>query len=299
MFGFLKNKTPREQPVLKPLGTSEELEAALAASEEAPVLLFKHSATCGVSFFARREVQQLTEEGDPPVFEVVVQQARDISNSISEMFSIRHASPQAILVKGRKAVWNASHGSITDRALRAATKSVLPLLLMAVVTACSPSADSPAAEANPAPADPAVVVAEELPPAPDFTLPSLSGDDYSLADARGKVVIVNFWATWCGPCVRETPGFVDLQNELGGDSFEIVGVSLDQEGFEVIRPFADKYEVSYPMLLDDGALADEFGGVYAMPSSFIIDKEGRVAHRVIGEFPFEDLRDEIERMIAE
>ncbi|MFT4603986.1 MAG: peroxiredoxin, partial [Rhodothermales bacterium] len=156
-----------------------------------------------------------------------------------------------------------------------------------------------AAEANPAPADPAVVVSDELPAAPEFTLPSLSGEDYSLADQRGKVVIVNFWATWCGPCVRETPGFVDLQDELGGDSFEIVGVSLDQEGFEVIRPFAELYEVNYPMLLDDGALADEFGGVYAMPSSFIIDKEGRVAHRVVGEFPFEDLRPEIERMISE
>jgi bacillithiol system protein YtxJ len=299
MFGFLKNKSPREQSAIQPLATSEELEAALAASEESPVLLFKHSSTCGVSFFARREVQLLTEDGDPPVFEVVVQQARGISNTIAEMFDIRHASPQAILVKGRKAVWNASHGSITDGALRAAAKSVVPVLLMLLIGACAPSADQPAAEANPTPSDPAVVVAEDLPPAPEFTLPALSGTDYSLADQRGKVVIVNFWATWCGPCVRETPGFVDLQNELGGDTFEIVGVSLDQEGFEVIRPFAERYEVSYPMLLDDGALADEFGGVYAMPSSFIIDKEGRVAHRVIGEFPFEDLRPEIERMIAE
>ncbi len=299
MFGFLKNKSPHAPAVFRPLGTSEELEAALLASEEKPVLLFKHSATCGVSFFARREVLQLTEEDDPPVFEVVVQQARHISNAISEMFNIRHASPQAILVKGREAVWNGSHGSITDAALRAAAKSILPVLLMALVSACAPSADRPAAQAESPPSDPAVVVAEDLPAAPDFTLPALSGDTYSLADQRGKVVIVNFWATWCGPCVRETPGFVDLQNELGGDSFEIVGVSLDQEGFEVIRPFAERYEVSYPMLLDDGALADEFGGVYAMPSSFIIDKEGRVAHRVIGEFPFDDLRPELERLIAE
>ena len=299
MFGFRKTKNRSAPSLFRPLGSPEDLEAALEASEEGPVLLFKHSSSCGVSFFARREVQQLTEEGDPPVFEVVVQQARGVSMAISEMFSIRHASPQAILVQGRKAVWNASHGSITDGALRAAAKSIIPVLVMVLVSACAPSADQPAAQANPGQADPALVVAEDLPAAPEFTLPALTGDTYSLADQRGKVVIVNFWATWCGPCVRETPGFVDLQNELGGDSFEIVGVSLDQEGFEVIRPFAERYEVSYPMLLDDGALADEFGGVYAMPSSFIIDKEGRIAHRVVGEFPFEDLRPEIERMIAE
>ena len=143
-----------------------------------------------------------------------------------------------------------------------------------------------------------VVRSDEWPPAPDFELPEMSGDTWKLADHRGKVVIVNFWATWCGPCIRETPAFVDLANEWADRPFEIVGVSLDQEGFEVIRPFAERYEVSYPMLLDDGALADEFGGVYAMPASFVIDKEGRVVHRVFGEFPFEDMRDDLEALLG-
>jgi peroxiredoxin len=176
----------------------------------------------------------------------------------------------------------------------------LPLFLLLIsFSACGPQSEQ--AELDTVPGSDlenrSALVQEDLTPAPLFELPEVGGETYRLADSRGKVVIVNFWATWCGPCVRETPAFVDLQNEWADRPFEIVGVSLDQEGFEVIRPFVDRYEIPYPMVLDDGALADEFGGVYAMPSSFIIDKEGQIVHRVVGEFPLEDLRAEMERLI--
>ncbi|MBO6576224.1 MAG: TlpA family protein disulfide reductase [Rhodothermales bacterium] len=174
---------------------------------------------------------------------------------------------------------------------------LLPVLLI-LLTACG-RGDVPPGEATELPyeEEAPVVASEQLRPAPEFERPALDGTTYRLADRKGQVVIVNFWATWCGPCIRETPAFVDLANEWQDRPFEIVGVSLDDEGFEVIRPFVERYEVPYPMVLDDGALADEFGGVYAMPSSFILNKEGRIVHRVVGEFPFEEMRDELEALL--
>ncbi len=139
---------------------------------------------------------------------------------------------------------------------------------------------------------------DTLTPAPTFAKETYAGGTYDLDASKGKVIIINFWATWCGPCVRETPAFVALQNEWADLPFEIVGISLDEEGFDIVGPFIEQFDVSYPMVLDDGTLADAFGGVYAMPSSFILDKQGRIVHRVVGEFPFEDLRGELERLLG-
>lgn len=302
MFSFLRREKASPDPQPDRLDSSDALEAALDASEEAPILLFKHSETCGVSLFARREVLRLTDEADPKVFEIVVQRARAVSNEIAARFNIRHASPQAILVSNRKPVWDASHGAITDSAVRAAVKAVTTLVVMVVLAACAqPNTGSQSAsgEAGDLANEEAPLVVEEQKMAPDFSLAELSGGTYTLSESRGKVVILNFWATWCGPCVRETPGFVDLQNEWADQPFEIVGISVDEGGFDTIRAFVEDYQVPYPMVMDDGALADEIGGVYAMPSSFIVDKNGAIAHRVVGEFPFEQLRPEIERLMAE
>ncbi|NNE70963.1 MAG: bacillithiol system redox-active protein YtxJ [Rhodothermales bacterium] len=298
MFGRFKRKRPAAESPIRPLTSTQELEEALMESKSGGVLLFKHSAACGVSFFARNEVLRLTEEHDPTVFEVVVQKSRALSSAIAERFGIRHASPQAILVRDGEAVWNASHGRITDSAVREAMKAGLMALVL-VLTGCAPSQDGPAPEQQPVDPVAGAVINEELPPAPAFELPTLSGGTYRLEDQRGKVLVINFWATWCGPCVRETPGLVALHEELSDRGLEVVGVSVDQEGFEVIAPFAERFEVTYPMLLDDGTVGDAFGGVYAMPSTFVVDREGRVAHRVVGEFPFEDMRPRLEALLGE
>ena len=175
------------------------------------------------------------------------------------------------------------------------TRLLLALLTLSLLGCGRP--DRPAPEPKNAAEEETLVTEGQLQEAPDFELATLEGDIYRLSERRGKVVLVNFWATWCGPCVRETPALVALQNEWSDEPFEIVGVSLDQEGFEVIEPFAERYEVSYPLVVDDGSVADSFGGVYAMPSSFIVDKEGRIAHRVIGEIHVDDLRDRLKELM--
>jgi thiol-disulfide isomerase/thioredoxin len=166
---------------------------------------------------------------------------------------------------------------------------------------CSGTTDKPQEPISPQETNagsPVTTASDALIQAPDFSKEMLTGGSYQLSERKGRVIIINFWATWCGPCVRETPAFVDLQNEWADEPFEIVGISMDEDGFEAVGPFVDRFEVPYPMLLDDGTLADEFGGVYAMPSSFILDKEGRIVHRIVGEFPFEDMREELEALIG-
>ncbi|MCH8276536.1 MAG: TlpA family protein disulfide reductase [Bacteroidetes bacterium] len=141
------------------------------------------------------------------------------------------------------------------------------------------------------------MVAEIKKARPEFSLPTLAGDTLSSSDLDNKVVLVNFWATWCGPCVIETPELVALHDEWKDRPFEIVGISMDEEGFEIVAPFADDFQISYPIILDDGDLADEFGGVYALPTTFIVDAAGQIRHRFIGIFPIEDMREELEKLL--
>jgi peroxiredoxin len=135
--------------------------------------------------------------------------------------------------------------------------------------------------------------------APDFALKTLDGKDFRLSDHRGNVVLINFWATWCGPCVIETPELVKMYNELHGKGFTVVGISLDEEGFEVVAPFAKEYEVSYPLVVDDGTVAEEFGGVFGLPTTYVLDKNGNIQQRFIGIFPTKEMRPVIEEMLAE
>ena len=122
MFGFFRKTEPTADPVLHAMGSESELKAAFERCANDPVLLFKHSRTCGTSFFARKEVQQLSEADDPRVYEIVVQDARSLSNEIAARFGIRHESPQAILIRNGKAVWNTSHGRITSTSVRNAVR---------------------------------------------------------------------------------------------------------------------------------------------------------------------------------
>lgn len=117
--------------------------------------------------------------------------------------------------------------------------------------------------------------------APDFTLRDINGTQVSLRDYRGKVVLVNFWATWCGPCRREIPDFIELQEDKSGDVV-ILGISLDREGAMKVKPFAESMNINYPVLVDGQAAAQGFGRIDAIPTTFFVDRQGRIAQSVRG-----------------
>ena len=113
-------------------------------------------------------------------------------------------------------------------------------------------------------------------PAPlNFTLKDMDGNDVDLSQFKGKIVLLNFWATWCGPCKIEIPGFVELQDEYRDDGFVMLGLSVD-DTTEKIQDFAREFDVNYPMLvgLDEGEFQEAWGPVWGLPISFWIDRDG-------------------------
>ncbi len=118
--------------------------------------------------------------------------------------------------------------------------------------------------------------------APDFSLESLDGKSMKLSDFRGKAVLLNFWATWCGPCKIEMPWFVELQNQYGPQGFQIVGVAMDESPKDDIAKFAKEMGVNYPVLLGKESVGDAYGGVPALPESFFISRDGRILDKFIG-----------------
>jgi peroxiredoxin len=119
-------------------------------------------------------------------------------------------------------------------------------------------------------------------PAPDFSLPGLDGKKINLSDYRGKVVLVNIWATWCLPCVEEMPSMQKLYNEFKGNDFEILAVSIDAQGLKVVAPFMKKHKLTFPALLDPKGTVKTAYGITGIPESFIIDKEGNLFKKIIG-----------------
>ncbi len=133
---------------------------------------------------------------------------------------------------------------------------------------------------TPAPDSPALATA------PDFTLQSLDGQRYTLSKLRGKVVLVNFWATWCPPCRREIPDLSRLHTRYKDRDFMVLGISLDEINPDQIRKFAKNYKISYPVLhgprSELGKITRSYGGIQAVPTSFLIDKQGNIRARYIG-----------------
>ena len=119
-------------------------------------------------------------------------------------------------------------------------------------------------------------------PAPDFTLQSLDGKTVSLSEFKGKAVLVNFWATWCGPCKIETPWLVELQNEYGSQGLQIVGVAMDDSGKDEIERFAKDMGMNYPVLLGKEAVGEAYGGVPALPESFFVGRDGKIVDKIMG-----------------
>ncbi len=147
-------------------------------------------------------------------------------------------------------------------------------------------------------------------PAPDFILENLSGQTVSLASFKGKPLLINFWATWCGPCKIETPWLIQLQNEYAARGFEIVGISTegddlqpgDTEGLArqkaAIAKFVKEYHMQYPVLVNGDSLATKYGGLDAMPTSVYVNREGKVVAMQLGITSKDDMVANIEKTLA-
>ena len=118
--------------------------------------------------------------------------------------------------------------------------------------------------------------------APDFTLKSLDGHDVRLSALRGNVIIVSFWATWCGGCKVEIPELIDVYQRRHRDGLEIVGISMDDAGNDVVARFAKSKNVGYTIVRGDAAVAKAYGGIQFLPQSFVVDRHGKLVKTFVG-----------------
>ena len=135
--------------------------------------------------------------------------------------------------------------------------------------------------------------------APDFQLTTLDGATVSRDSLRGKVVLVNFWATWCPPCRVEMPGFQDVYDRKRSQGFTILGVSTDAAGSQHVARYLWEHEITYPVAMASGGIARAFGGARALPTSFLLDRQGRIRHTVTGIFAEVALEQAVNRLLAE
>lgn len=133
--------------------------------------------------------------------------------------------------------------------------------------------------------------------APAWKLKDLNGAEVSSEQLKGKVVVVDFWATWCPPCREEIPGYIAMAEKYAKDGLVIVGISLDQAGADVVKAFAAKHKMNYPVVMGDDAVVSAFGGIEALPTTFLIDRDGQVRDRKEGYLAKEEYEQRILRVL--
>lgn len=137
----------------------------------------------------------------------------------------------------------------------------------------------------------------ELQPLPDFSLQDAEGNQFTKQDTDGKVVLVNFWATWCGPCKIEMPWFVEFQRKYKDQGFTVLAVSLDDEGWDVVRPYAERHGFNFPVVVGDDSVSESFGDIQVLPTTLIVDKAGNIVYRHSGLVPKSRYASEIEALL--
>ena len=137
----------------------------------------------------------------------------------------------------------------------------------------------------------------ERKPAPDFALKDINGQTVHLSDYKGKVVILDFWATWCGPCRMEIPWFIELQRQDKDRGLEVLGVSMDDNGWADVKPFLAEMKVNYRVVIGDDKTAETYGGVDSLPTTFLIDREGKIAIVHVGLANRKDIEDGVEQLL--
>ena len=142
--------------------------------------------------------------------------------------------------------------------------------------------------------------------APEVTFKDLDGKDTMLAQYKGKVVLVNFWATWCDPCFVEIPWLIEMQQKYEAKGFTVLGISMDEEGKSAVVPFiakerfnvnGQKLPMNYPIVIGSDEVADKFGGLLGYPTSFLISRDGKIVKKVQGLISYEELTKAIESQL--
>ncbi len=135
--------------------------------------------------------------------------------------------------------------------------------------------------------------------APDFALRDSDGRLVHLKDYRGKVVLLDFWATWCGPCRVEIPYFTEFERSNKDRGFAVLGVAMDDDGWESVRPFLKELSVNYRVVIGDDKTSDQYGGIEALPTTYLIDRDGRIASTHIGLTPKKEFENAIEQLLQD
>lgn len=137
----------------------------------------------------------------------------------------------------------------------------------------------------------------DRPLAPPFSLLDLNGRELELADHKGKVVLLDFWATWCGPCQIEIPGFVKLQERYRDQGLVMIGISLDDTP-EPVREFYREYRMNYAVAMGNDKISEVYGGIFGLPTTFLIGRDGRIYFKHMGATAISDIEEEIKELLA-
>jgi cytochrome c biogenesis protein CcmG/thiol:disulfide interchange protein DsbE len=173
-------------------------------------------------------------------------------------------------------------------ALRLGAVLLTGFLLGCVIYGCSPARPAKAASLKPD---------GERHTAPDFALKDADGKTVRLSDYKGKVVLLDFWATYCGPCKIEIPWFMDFERKHKDQGFSVLGVSMDDDGWDAVKPFVNDVGINYRVMVGNDSTAEMYGGIEALPTTFLIDRDGKIADVHVGLTSKSEFENAIEQLL--
>ena len=185
-------------------------------------------------------------------------------------------------------------------------KSLLVIIAVVAVIAATYLADRATRQPRKGLVNLRVPDAKDAKPAPQLTLKDLDGKEVSLEQYRGKVVLVNFWATWCEPCQVEIPWLIEMQQKYSAQGFTILGIAMDEDGASIVTPWVQKERfdvngaksaMNYPIVIGNDAAADKFGGLLGYPTSVLISRDGKILKRITGIITPEEISKSVESQL--